>query len=82
MSRRHVAALADLRRSPCARGGGRHGGVPLPELLVGWIVRDFDPTPRLRRLPMMVSVAPIRIRRERLEVGDEAGPVGPPKEGR
>jgi hypothetical protein len=56
--------------------------VPLPELLVGWIVRNFDPTPRLRRLPMMVSVAPIRIQRERLEVGDQAGPVCPPKEGR
>ena len=49
---------------------------------MGWIVRNFDPTPRLRRLPMMVSVAPIRIQGERLEVGDEAGPVCPPKEGR
>jgi hypothetical protein len=48
----------------------RYGGVRLPALLVDWIVRNFDPTPRLRRLPMPVSLATIRIVPGRLEVGD------------
>ncbi len=49
----------------------RYGGVRLPALLVDWIVRNFDPTPRLRQLPMPVSLAPIRIQRGRLEVGED-----------
>jgi hypothetical protein len=53
----------------------RYGGVRLPGLLVDWIVRNFDPTPRLRRLPMPVSMAPIRIERERLEVGEDGPPA-------
>jgi hypothetical protein len=56
----------------------RYGGVRLPELLVDWIVRNFDPTPRLRRLPMPVSLAPIRIQRGRLEVGEDEAPAAPP----
>jgi hypothetical protein len=58
----------------------RYGGVPLPALLVDWIVRNFDPTPRLRRLPMPVSLAPIRIETGRLEVGeDSAAPKTEPR---
>ena len=53
----------------------RYGGVRLPGLLVDWIVRNFDPTPRLRRLPMPVSMAPIRIQRARLEVGEDPAPT-------
>jgi hypothetical protein len=56
----------------------RYGGVRLPGLLVDWIVRNFDPTPRLRRLPMPVSMAPIRIQRERLEVGEDPAPTAAP----
>lgn len=56
----------------------RYGGVRLPDLLVDWIVRNFDPTPRLRRLPMPVSMAPIRIQRERLEVGEDGWPGAAP----
>jgi len=33
-------------------------------------VRNFDPTPRLRRLPMAVSLAPVHMRPQRLEVGE------------
>ncbi len=47
-----------------------YGGVRLPPLLVNWIVRNFDPTPRLRRLPMAVSLAPVHVRPQRLEVGE------------
>ena len=59
-----------------------YGGVGVPALLVHWIVRNFDPTPRLRRLPMAVSVAPISLGAGRLEVGIDPDPLCPPKESR
>jgi hypothetical protein len=49
------------------------GGVPVPDLLVDWVVRNFDPTPRLRNLPVPVSIGPIRIRPGRVEIGDLSG---------
>jgi dolichyl-phosphate-mannose-protein mannosyltransferase/DUF2993 family protein len=45
------------------------GGVQVPGFLVDWIMRHFDPTPGLRRLPIPVTVAPVRIRPGRIEVG-------------
>lgn len=60
----------------------RYGGVRLPSLLVNWIVRNFDPTPRLRRLPMPVSMAPIRIQRGRLAVGEDGASTAATKESR
>jgi len=48
----------------------RYGGIRLPGLLVDWVVRTFDPTPRLRRLPMAVALAPVYIGQERLEIGE------------
>jgi hypothetical protein len=60
----------------------RYGGVRVPGLLVDWIVRNFDPTPRLKRLPMAVSLAPVRIVPGRLEVGMEAAPTAQTKESR
>jgi hypothetical protein len=45
------------------------GGVHVPGFLVDWIMRHFDPTPGLRRLPVPVTVAPVRIRPGRIEVG-------------
>jgi hypothetical protein len=45
-------------------------------------VRNFDPTPRLKRLPMPVSLATIRIERGRLEVGDGAAATARTKEPR
>jgi hypothetical protein len=45
------------------------GGVRVPGFLVDWIIRHFDPTPRLRRLPVPVTLAPVRIRPGRIEVG-------------
>jgi hypothetical protein len=60
----------------------RYGGVRLPRLLVDWIVRNFDPTPRLRRLPMAVLMAPIGIQRGRLEIGEDGAPTAATKESR
>lgn len=47
----------------------RIGGVPVPGFLVDWLVRNFDPTPRLRNLPVPVSLGAIRILPGRIEVG-------------
>lgn len=53
----------------------RLSGVPLPDLLVGWIVRHFDPTARLQRLPVAVALGPVRLVPGRLEI------TGPPTGG-
>lgn len=46
------------------------GGVRMPGFLVDWIMRHFDPTPGLRRLPVPVTLAPVRILPGRIEVGE------------
>ncbi|HET7874883.1 MAG TPA: glycosyltransferase family 39 protein [Methylomirabilota bacterium] len=56
-----------------------YGRVPLPRLLADWIVRNFDPTPRLARLPLAVTVGPIAVTPARLEVGAPPGPQGGPR---
>ena len=44
----------------------RVGGVPVPDALVNWVIRNFDPTPRIAsRLPFPVQLG-------RVSVGDEA----------
>ncbi|MEK7443507.1 MAG: glycosyltransferase family 39 protein [candidate division NC10 bacterium] len=59
------------------------GGIRVPGPLVGWVVRHLDPTPRLRRLPVEVSLAPVTILPGRLEVGSPDGPAeGRPQERR
>ena len=44
------------------------GGIPLPRLLVHWVFRQYDPGPRLARLPVAVELAPIRVEPERIVV--------------
>ncbi len=48
-------------------------GLPVPGFLVDWVVRHFDPTLRLRNLPVPVSLGRIRIRPGRVEVGAPDG---------
>lgn len=55
----------------------RVGRLPLPSLLVDWLVRHLDPTPRLRRLPVTVTLAAPRLLPGRLEIGGEAGAATP-----
>jgi hypothetical protein len=38
---------------------------------VDWIMRHFDPTPALRRLPVAVTLASMRIVPGRIEIGGE-----------
>jgi len=45
------------------------GPLPVPDSLTSWIVRQFDPSPALRRLPITVILSPIAIRPGRLEIG-------------
>jgi hypothetical protein len=45
------------------------GPLPVPDSLANWIVRQFDPSPALRRLPITVVLSPIAIRPGRIEIG-------------
>jgi hypothetical protein len=71
---------ARVRFVPGARGAPfgldisqvRLGGVALPDWLVGWIVRHLDPTPRLRRLPVPVTLPALRIAPGRVETTSSA----------
>ena len=45
----------------------------VPGLFVDWVVRNFDPTPRLRACPFPVSLGTVRIRPGRLEIGEPLG---------
>jgi Dolichyl-phosphate-mannose-protein mannosyltransferase/LmeA-like phospholipid-binding len=47
----------------------RVSGFPVPDLLAGWIVKQFDPTLALRRLPAVVTVPAVRIQPGRIEIG-------------
>jgi hypothetical protein len=38
--------------------------------LIDWIVRQFDPTLALRKLPFEVTLAPIRIEPGRIVIGE------------
>jgi hypothetical protein len=44
------------------------GGIPLPPLLVHWIFRQYDPTPRLARLPIGVELGQIRVEPHRIVI--------------
>ena len=39
----------------------RLGGVPVPGLLVDWVVRSYDPSPRWARLPIPIAVGRVEI---------------------
>jgi hypothetical protein len=48
----------------------RVAGLPVPDVVAGWIMRQFDPTPRLRsRLSVEATVAPLTITPQALRIG-------------
>lgn len=49
--------------------GVRVARIRVPDILSDWIVRQFDPTLALRRLPALVTVPAVRIRPGRIEIG-------------
>ena len=49
----------------------RLGGVPVPQALVNWVVRNYDPAPRIAsRLPIPVEVG-------RIVIGDDGIRIAP-----
>jgi hypothetical protein len=45
------------------------GGIPLPSLLVEWVVRNFDPSPRLAaRLPFPVALGSVTVERDAVRI--------------
>ena len=52
----------------------RVAGIRIPDVLVDWVVRHFDPTPRLKNLPVRVSLGSIRIRPGRVVVEPSSTP--------
>jgi Dolichyl-phosphate-mannose-protein mannosyltransferase/LmeA-like phospholipid-binding/Alg9-like mannosyltransferase family len=48
----------------------RIGKLPVPDALIDWIVRQFDPTLALRKLPIEVTLSPIRIEPGRIVIGE------------
>ena len=66
-----VRLLASTGGNPLAFAAEqvRIGPLRVPDLLTHWIVRQFDPSPTLRRLPVPVELGPVRVRAGRIEVG-------------
>jgi dolichyl-phosphate-mannose-protein mannosyltransferase/DUF2993 family protein/glycosyl transferase family 22 (putative mannosyltransferase) len=48
------------------------GRLPVPDMLVDWVVRQFDPSPALRRLPIEVTLSPIRIEPGRIVIAERS----------
>jgi hypothetical protein len=48
----------------------RIGRLPIPDMLTDWVVRQFDPSLALRKLPIEVTLSPIRIEPGRIVIGD------------
>lgn len=44
------------------------GGIPLPELLTQWVLRHYDPAPRLARLPMALELGTVRVEHGRIVI--------------
>jgi Dolichyl-phosphate-mannose-protein mannosyltransferase len=50
----------------------RVAGLPVPDALVNWVIRSFDPTPRLAsRLPFPVEIGRVSVRDEALRISRE-----------
>jgi hypothetical protein len=55
----------------------RVGRVPVPQALVNWVVRNYDPAPRLAsRLPVPVEVGRISIADDGVRISSERGASG------
>ena len=49
----------------------RVGGVPVPSLLVNWVIRNFDPTPKIAsRVPFPVEIGRVSVRDEALRISE------------
>jgi len=49
----------------------RVGGIPVPSALVNWVIRNFDPTPKIAaRVPFPVEIARVSVRDEALCISE------------
>jgi dolichyl-phosphate-mannose-protein mannosyltransferase len=47
------------------------GWIPVPAILINWVVRHYDPTARLKsRLPFPVEIAPVTVTEQAIRVGE------------
>ena len=52
----------------------RLGGMPIPDAFVNWVIRNYDPTPRLAlRLPVLVEIGEVAIRPEAVQIRPAKG---------
>ena len=65
----HPGPPADGRPFTLAVDHVRLGPFPVPTPLVSWITRHLDPTARLQKLPVPVSLAPITVTPGQIEIG-------------
>jgi len=49
------------------------GGIPLPGLLARWVLRQFDPGPRLAALPVALELGEIQVEAGRIVIGSPDG---------
>ena len=73
-ARARIGIVSGDREAPCAIAGDgslRLGGISIAGFLVEWAMRGFDPTLRLRNLPVSVTLAPIWLRPGRIEIGPD-----------
>ena len=67
-ARVRLAAAVD-RPFAISAEGVRVGPVPVPDVLVGWVVRSFDPAPRIAsRLPFPVTIGRVTVRDQALRI--------------
>jgi Dolichyl-phosphate-mannose-protein mannosyltransferase len=67
-ARVRLAAAAD-RPFAITAEGVRVGWLPVPDVLVGWVVRNFDPTPRIAsRLPFPVTIGRVTVQDQALRI--------------
>ncbi len=69
-ARVQLAPSSEDRSLALTVGRVRVAGIPVPDILADWIVRQFDPTLALRRLPALVTVPAVRIQPGRIEIGN------------
>lgn len=62
----------------------RYAGVPVPTFLVHWVVRNYDPTPRLAaRLPVPVTMGRVTVTEDAIRIASDAAlriPSAAPRE--
>jgi hypothetical protein len=71
MARHDVRAMLPATEKPFALAADHVtvGGIPVPAMLVDWVVRTWDPSPRIAsRLPVPVSLGRIDITPEAIRI--------------